>query len=113
MIYHARSIVGYMLWLRYGLLKLRPFRPLRDIYARHLESPGTKAFTIAEARSLFRLFSSADLCICLGPGDLLEGAVGQRHRGLLLSAAKAVWPRWFIRRAMKEHGLGILITAVK
>ncbi len=113
MIYHARSIVGYVLWLRYGLLRLQPFRPLRDIYAHHLESPGTKAFTIAEARALFASFSSTDLRICLGPGDLLEGAVGQRHRGFLLRAAKAVWPRWFIRRAMKGHGLGMLITAVK
>lgn len=113
MIYHAHSVVGYMLWLRYGLLRFRPLRPLRDIYAHHLESPGTKAFTMAEARSLFALFSTADLRVALGPGDLLEGAVGQRHSGLLLSVAKAVWPRWFIRRAMKGHGLGLLITAVK
>jgi len=113
MIYHSRSLVGYMLWLRYGLLALRPLRPFNDIYAHHLESPGTKAFTIAEARSLFSSFSSIDVRISLGLGDLLEGAVGQRHRSLLLSAAKAVWPRWFFRRAMKGHGLGMLITAVR
>jgi SAM-dependent methyltransferase len=113
MIYHSRSLVGYMLWLRYGLLALQPLRPLRDIYAHHLESPGTKAFTIAEAHRLFSPFSSTDVRISLGPGDLLEGAVGQRHRGLPLRAAKAVWPRWFIRRAMKGHGLGMLITAFR
>jgi len=113
MIYHSRSLVGYMLWLRYGLLAFQPFRSLRDIYAHHLESPGTKAFSLSEARSLFASFSSADLRISLGPGDLLEGAVGQRHRGLLLRAAKAVWPRWFIRRALKQHGLGMLITAAR
>ncbi len=43
MIYHKYSLVGYMLWLRYGLLTGRPFRSLSEIYANHLESPGTKA----------------------------------------------------------------------
>ncbi len=113
MIYHSRSLVGAMLWLRYGLLALRPLRPLRDIYACHLESPGTKAFSLAEARALFAPFSAVELRISLGPGDLLQGAVGQRHRGLLLRAAKAVWPRWFIRRALKNCGLGMLILATK
>lgn len=113
MIYHSHSMVGYILWLRYGLFACRPFRPLSDIYAHHLESPGTKAFSIAQARSLFSSFSSVDLRVFLGPGDLLEGAVGQRHQGLLLRAAKAVWPRWFIRRFLKSYGLGMLITAVK
>jgi ubiquinone/menaquinone biosynthesis C-methylase UbiE len=113
MIYHARSVTGYILWLRYALLAGRPFRSLRDIYAHHLESPGTKAFTVERAREMFERFSSVDIQIELGLGDLLEGAAGQRHAGLLLSSAKALWPRWFIRRAMKNHGLGMLITAVK
>jgi SAM-dependent methyltransferase len=113
LIYHTWSMVGYMLWLRYGLLAFRPFRGLRDIYAQHLESPGTKAYTIGEARELFGQFRSVDIQIELGPGDLLEGEVGQRHRGLLLRTAKVLWPRWFIRRAMKKHGMSMFITAVK
>ncbi len=113
LIYHTWSIVGYMLWLRYGLFALRPFRGLRDIYAEHLESPGTKAYTVDEARELFGQFRSVDIRIELGPGDLLQGAVGQRHRGVLLSTAKALWPRWFIRRVMKWHGNAMLITAIK
>jgi ubiquinone/menaquinone biosynthesis C-methylase UbiE len=113
MIYHTRSLVGYMLWLRYGLLAGKPFRSLREIYAQHLESPGTKAFSEAEARAMLAAFSSAELAIKLGPGDLLEGAVGQRHRGAMLSAAKSLWPRWFIRKFLGGHGLGMLITAVK
>jgi ubiquinone/menaquinone biosynthesis C-methylase UbiE len=113
LIYHSRAIVGYLLWLRYGLFALRPSRTLSDIYAHHLESPGTKAFSIAEGQSLFASFSSVDLRVALGPGDLLEGSVGQRHRGPLLSIAKAVWPRWLIRRTMQGHGGAMLITAVK
>lgn len=49
MIYHKYSPVGYMLWLRYGVLQGRPFRSLSDIYCHHLESRGAKAFTIDEA----------------------------------------------------------------
>jgi ubiquinone/menaquinone biosynthesis C-methylase UbiE len=113
MIYHSHSLVGYMLWLRYGLAAGKPFRSLRDIYASHLESPGTQAFSESEARAMLASFSSVDLRIGLGPGDLLEGAVGQRHRGRVLGVARALWPRWFIRTALKNHGLCLLITALK
>jgi SAM-dependent methyltransferase len=57
MIYHTRSLVGYMLWLRYGLLAGRPRRGLAEVHAEHLESPGTKAFTVDEAHRLFAGFS--------------------------------------------------------
>lgn len=38
MIYHKYSLTGYMLWARYGLLAMRPFQSLSDIYGAHLES---------------------------------------------------------------------------
>ena len=41
MIYHTWSMIGLMLWVRYGLLRLRPWRSLKSIYAEHLESQGT------------------------------------------------------------------------
>ncbi len=72
MIYHKHSLVGYMLWLRYGLLAGRPLRPLSDIYANHLESPGTKAYTVDEARTLFRKFAEVRISTVLTHGDLLE-----------------------------------------
>lgn len=113
MIYHKHSMVGYMLWLRYGLLAGRPGTPLAEIYARHLESPGTKAYSVREARELFAPFSRTDIRVQLGMGDLLQGAVGQRHGGLLLTTAKALWPRPLIRTLFKNHGLGLMIEAVK
>lgn len=113
MIYHRRSLTGYMLWLRYALLAGRPFRSLTEIYAEHLESPGTKAYTVAEARELFAGFQEVDVRVQLNHGDLLEGSVGQRHRGRLLSLARRLWPRKLLRRAAREHGLYLLITAMK
>jgi len=40
MIYHTWSLVGLMLWLRYGLARARPRTSLASIYAQWLESPG-------------------------------------------------------------------------
>jgi ubiquinone/menaquinone biosynthesis C-methylase UbiE len=113
MIYHSPSVVGWMLWARYGLMAMRPGRSMREIYANYLESPGTKAFSVAEARTMFGEFAKTEIKTILGPGDLLEGAVGQRHGGAMLSIAKWLWPRWFIRRFLSGFGLGMLITATK
>ena len=113
MIYHSRSITGYMLWLRYGLLAGRPFTRLADIYATRLESPGTKAYSVAEARALFAPFAEVRVTVRLNHGDLLQGEVGQRHRGALLSAAKALWPRPLIRALLPGHGLYLMIEAAK
>ena len=113
MIYHKWSMIGYMLWVRYALLRLRPWITLREIYARYLESLGTKAYSVAEARQLFAEFRDVIIKTPLGHGDLLESNVGQRHRGFLLSMAKKLWPRWFIRRFMPGSGLAMLIEARK
>ncbi len=113
MIYHKWSMTGYMLWMRYGLLRGRPWRQLEEIYSNFLESPGTKAYTVGEARRLFEQFSDVRFAVQLNYGDLLQSEVGRRHRGPLLSIAKRLWPRWLIRRMFKRHGLYLMITAVK
>jgi ubiquinone/menaquinone biosynthesis C-methylase UbiE len=113
MIYHKHSVVGALLWLRYGLAAGRPRTTWDEIYARHLESPGTKAYSVAEARALFGAFRQVTVGVQLGMGDLLQGAVGQRHRGPLLSLAKALWPRFLIKRLCRNYGLGLMIEAVK
>lgn len=113
MIYHRYGLVGYMLWTRYALLKGRPGTSLEEIYAKHLESPGTKAYTVEEAREMFAGCTRVHPSVSLAFGDLLEGGVGQRHRSALLGAAKAMWPRWFIRRFMRSWGTQLFVEAVK
>lgn len=114
-IYHKHAPTGWMLWARYGLMRGRPFTPLAKIYADHLESPGTKAYTLKEARELTKRFSHAHCEARLSFGDLLEGDVGARHRGPMLSAAKALYPRWAMRALSRVFpiGLCLLITARK
>lgn len=113
MIYNKWSIVGIMLWVRYALLAGKPFTSLKEIYARYLESPGTKAYTISEARDLFYKFKSISIQTVLTHGDLLTSEAGQRHRGLLLTVAKFIWPRWLIKNIFPSSGLFMLITAYK
>lgn len=113
MIYHSRSLVGFMLWLRYALLGLKPWLSLRDIYSRYLESPGTKAYSVAEARALFKEFKQVKIRTVLTHGDLLESGAGQRHRGFLLTLARKWWPRRLIRQVLPGMGLFMLIEAVK
>jgi ubiquinone/menaquinone biosynthesis C-methylase UbiE len=113
MIYHKWSLVGYMLWLRYALMQLRPWMSLADIYSRHLESPGTKAFSVDEARKMFAPFENVKISTILTHGDLLESAAGQRHQGTLLSVARKIWPRDLLRKWASGHGLFMMIHAVK
>ncbi|MFE8033057.1 class I SAM-dependent methyltransferase [Thiohalocapsa marina] len=113
MVYHKWSLVGLMLWVRYALLGLKPWLSLSEIYARYLESPGTKAYTVREARELFADFSQVEIRTVLTHGDLLESAAGQRHRGALLTLARKVWPRGLIRRLLPGAGLFMLIEARK
>jgi ubiquinone/menaquinone biosynthesis C-methylase UbiE len=113
MIYHKWSLVGFMLWLRYALIRVQPWISLKEIYASYLESPGTKAYTITEARNLCSKFSDVKITTVLTHGDLLESSAGQRHRGLLLSIAKKLWPRWFFRYFFPKSGLFMLIRLIK
>jgi SAM-dependent methyltransferase len=113
MIYHRRSLVGVMLWLRYALLAMRPWRSLNYIYAHYLESPGTKAYSVAAARQLFAGFGFVKVRTVLSHADLLESGAGQRHRGALLDVAARIWPRRFIKRVLPGWGLFMLIEARK
>lgn len=113
MIYQRQSIIGYMLWLRYGLLAGKPWTSLDTIYAKYLESPGTRAYSPAEGAALFPGATEVSVRSELTHGDLLETDVGQRHRGPLLKFARAIWPRWFIRKFMPNRGLFLLIKGRK
>jgi SAM-dependent methyltransferase len=113
MIYHAASVVGFMLWTRYGLMRGKPWRSRAEIYAQHLESPGTQAFTVEQARAMCSRFENVQITTVLTHGDLLTSEAGARHQGVLLRTARRVWPRRLIRRWFPHSGLFMLITASK
>lgn len=113
MIYQKYSIVGFMLWIRYALFSGRPWLSMNEIYSRHMESPGTKAYTIKQAKKLFGNFSEVQIKTCLSHGDLLTSKAGQRHEGVLLSVARMIHPRWFIKKCLSGNGIFMLITVKK
>lgn len=113
MIYNKWSCVGVMLWLRYGLLSLKPWTKMEEIYSKYLESPGTKAYTPQSAALLFSEFDKVSIETVLTHGDLLTSSAGQRHRGLLLNIARKIWPRWLIKMVFPKAGLFMLIKASK
>ena len=113
MIYNKYSLIGFMLWTRYSLLKFKIFQSLNSIYSDHLESPGTKAYSYKEAKVLFSKFEILSIDSPLTHADLLNSEVGQNHRGSYLSLAKKIWPRWFFKLFMKNFGLFLCVTLIK
>lgn len=53
MVYNIHSIVAAQAWMRFGLLRGRPFTALGKVIADHVESPGTRAYTTTSAAALF------------------------------------------------------------
>jgi ubiquinone/menaquinone biosynthesis C-methylase UbiE len=58
MLYARRSLLAAQYWVAKALLAGRPAQSLRTVLSRHMESPGTKAYTERELRALFHAFSS-------------------------------------------------------
>ena len=52
MVYNRRSLNALYLYLQYGLFAGKPFRSFADVIYHHMESLGTKAFTVNEIQSI-------------------------------------------------------------
>jgi ubiquinone/menaquinone biosynthesis C-methylase UbiE len=83
MLYARRSWVGLGLWLRHALARGRPWHSLSHVIARHMESPGTKAYTPRELERLFRDagFASVETVRFLTPYDRRVGGPLTRLTG--------------------------------
>jgi SAM-dependent methyltransferase len=113
MVYHVPSWTGFLLWAVHGAARLRPWLSPRQAIHDHLESPGTKAYTLPEAQALMRGFVDVRVETALLAGDLLAMRPSARYQGPLHRLAWAVYPRGLIRRFGAALGLGLLITARK
>lgn len=110
MIYHHPSITGFMLWLRYGFLRGKSLR--QSVYD-HLESPGTKSYTQAEARALLQGFEQIEFRHAFSPGDLLLNEPSARFQGLAYRIVWRLYPRFLVRRFGAGLELFLLISARK
>jgi SAM-dependent methyltransferase len=110
MVYHHPSMTGAMLWLRYGLLRSRS---LRQSVFEHLESPGTKTYTRAEALALFDGFADVSMRLVFSPGDLLLHQPSPRFQSAFYRLVWKLFPRTLVRTLGRRWGLFLLITATK
>jgi ubiquinone/menaquinone biosynthesis C-methylase UbiE len=100
MLYHRRSLLALQCYLRYGFGMFRPFAQVSELIATNVESPGTKAFTSSEARSLFRVFRKVEVRPVITVYDL---RLGRRRFA----------PRWLLRLVPNQLGWFLLIRALK
>lgn len=113
MIYHAHSWVGFTLWLLHCVAKGRPWKSVRWAMYHHLESPGTKAYTRAEASRLFDAFSSVHVRTLLSHGDQLLMRPASKYQSPFHRLLRRLYPRWIVRRLGNRFGINLLIEAVK
>lgn len=100
MLYHRRSLLAMQCYLRYGLGEFQPFTPFSELIGGRMESPGTKAFTVAEAGALFQKFREVEVRRIVTVYDLRFG----RRRFA---------PRWMLRLVPDRFGWFLLIRAQK
>ena len=110
MIYHHRSLTGAMLWLRYGIIHRKS---LRQCVFDHLESPGTKSYTLEQARKLMSGFGEVTMRVAFSPGDLLLHDPSTKFQSSFYRLIWRVFPRFLLRRVGRRWGLFLLITATK
>ena len=95
MMYNRHSLAVYKYWLKYALLRGRPNRSLAEVIWHHVESIGTKAYTVAELEVLFAAFS-----VCKTTPLLTRSDYGRL-------------PRWLYELIPSRFGWYIALQAVK
>lgn len=115
MVYHVPSWTGAMLYARHGLARGKFKATLKEAIYNHLESPGTKAYTLGEAsRFLGGIgFADTNLSTRLGPGDLLTIRPSKKYDTPLNKIIWRVYPRRLVRLLGDRYGLYLLIEARK
>lgn len=100
MLYNRHSLTALQCYLRYGLLRGRPFAPLPELVASHIQCPGAKAFTQHEIRELFRRFLDVKIEPVVTVYDF---RLGRRRFA----------PRWMLRLIPPSLGWFLLVSARK
>ena len=115
MIYHVPSWTGFLLYLRFGLAHANFKSSMKKVIFDHLESPGTKAYTISEVKAFLSEigFSDLDLQTKLGPGDLLAIKPSEKYQSVFYKIIWRLYPRFLVRLLGERFGLYLLITATK
>lgn len=115
MIYHIPSWGGLVVTASHAV-KGRTLRVgMRSAIFENLESPGTKAYTIGEARRLLEAVGLSDISVRakLSTGDLLTMKLSSRYDTGVYRVVQRLYPRWLVRRLGDRFGLNMLVEASK
>ncbi|MGE3715847.1 MAG: class I SAM-dependent methyltransferase [Simkaniaceae bacterium] len=61
MLYGRRSLKTLKLWVKYALFAGKPWRSFKDVIWNHVESLGTKAYTVSELKQMFCQFAKVEI----------------------------------------------------
>lgn len=95
MLYGRRSPLAFKEWVKNALLKGRPWRSFSDVLWNHVESVGTKAYTVSELGRLFSNFETVSF------------------RQVITAYDKDKWPRWLSKFFPDDWGWFIGVAAHK
>ena len=116
MFYRVPSVTGFLLWVRYALLKGKPMMSASDASFRNLESPGTRAMKDDKCSSILSRsgFEKIETRRKLCGGDTLEIDLSSKFRNPAYRLIQALYPSWFVRRVLGDRlGFYLLVTAKK
>ncbi len=69
MLYQRPSLTTLRVWMKHALLKGQPWRSLHEVLFQHVESLGTKAYTVSEVREMLAGFRKVNVTPILTVGD--------------------------------------------
>ncbi len=95
MFYGRYSVLSFKRWMKYALLAGKPWRSFSDVIWHHMESIGTKAYTVGELRRMFSSFSGFEGKQILTWHDIVK------------------WPRWIRSFFPDKWGWFIVVKALK
>ena len=81
MLYGRYSPAVLKKWVKHALLRGRPWRTFADVTYNHVESLGTKAYTLAEVRALLTGFGEVELTRLITPYE--TQSVPKGHQSIL------------------------------
>ncbi|MAT38692.1 MAG: hypothetical protein CL946_03715 [Ectothiorhodospiraceae bacterium] len=115
MIYHHPCWTGFLLWLLHYAAKGRFHVSQRQAMYEHLESPGTKSYTVEEGKSLLRDAGFADVNaeLNLGHGDLLTLKPSAKYDTPIFRILRTLYPRWLVRLLGNRFGIVLLLHGRK
>lgn len=111
MLYHHLSWTGILLWAVHGLGKGKPWIGPRQAVYEHLESPGTKSYTLRELDVLLGKFHDRQYRVELLGGDLLSFRRSRKYQAKWHELAWKLYPRELVKKYGKSLGHAVLIEA--